>query len=65
VGEDIPLHARILCLVEYVDEIHMNGIAGEEFETESVKLVQAESGKKFDPAVVDAYLSLLNKAQAA
>ncbi len=58
VGDDIPLPARIICLVEHLDDLHMNGIVGEAFDAAAEKLAQDGAGTKFDQTVVDAYLSL-------
>jgi HD-GYP domain-containing protein (c-di-GMP phosphodiesterase class II) len=58
VGEDIPLASRIICLVEHLDELHMNGLVGEAYYSAAEKMAQDGAGTKFDKAVVDAYLSL-------
>ena len=58
VGDDIPLSARILCLCEHLDELHVRGLAGESYDQESRKLATEGAGTKFDRDVVDAFLSL-------
>lgn len=58
VGDDIPLPSRIICLVEQLDELHIQGLAGEAYDEAAEKLATAGSGTKFDKAVVDAFLSL-------
>ncbi len=58
VGDDIPLGARILCLVEHLDELHINGLAGEQFDEAAEKMAQEGAGTKFDKDVVNAFLSL-------
>lgn len=58
VGEDIPMASRIICLVEHLDELHMNGMAGEAYDAAAEKMAQDGIGTKFDKAVVEAYLSL-------
>jgi len=61
VGSDIPLEARIIGLAEEVDELHIKGLAGEEYDSAAVKLAKDGSGKKFDPKVVDVFLSFYNR----
>jgi putative methionine-R-sulfoxide reductase with GAF domain len=58
VGDDIPLAARILCLVENLDELHMTGLAGDDYMTAAKALAKDGSGTKFDPKVVEAFLAL-------
>lgn len=58
VGDDIPLASRIVCLVEHLDELHLNGLAGEAFDAAAEKMAQDGAGTKFDKAVVEAFLSL-------
>ncbi len=58
VGEDIPLPSRIVCLAEHLDELHMQGLAGDAYAEQAAQLAQDGSGSKFDPAVVDAFLAL-------
>lgn len=58
VGNDIPLAARIVCLAEHLDELHMKGLVGEEYEAQAAKMAAEGAGTKFDKDVVDAFLSL-------
>lgn len=58
VGDDIPLAARIICLVEHIDDLRMNGYTGDAFETAAQHLAQEGAGTKFDKSVVEAFLSL-------
>lgn len=58
VGDDIPLAARIICLVENLEELRINGLVGEAFDAAAEKMAQDGAGTKFDKAVVDAFLSL-------
>jgi HD-GYP domain-containing protein (c-di-GMP phosphodiesterase class II) len=58
VGDDIPLASRIICLAEHLDELHLQGIAGEEYEKEARKIATEGAGTKFDKAVVETFLNL-------
>jgi HD-GYP domain-containing protein (c-di-GMP phosphodiesterase class II) len=58
VGDDIPLASRILCLVEHIDELRVNGYMGEAFDAAAQELAQSGAGTKFDKTVVEAFLSL-------
>jgi HD-GYP domain-containing protein (c-di-GMP phosphodiesterase class II) len=58
-GEDIPLGARILSLVETVEEIRMMGFRGEELSKSAAAAVKDGSGKSFDPKIVEAFLSVM------
>lgn len=60
VGADIPLGARIIGLVENIDTLHIKGLVGDEFNNEAMKIAKEGSGTKFDPDVVNAFLSLYN-----
>jgi response regulator RpfG family c-di-GMP phosphodiesterase len=64
-GEQIPLASRILCLVEYLEEIRFSGLQGAELSSMQARLAKEESGVKFDPQVVDAYLSLVSAGRGA
>lgn len=61
-GADIPLSARIVCLAEQLDELHMRGLTGEEYDAQAAKLATDGIGTKFDKDVVEAYLSLSSPA---
>jgi len=58
VGDDIPLGARIICLAEYLDELHVRGLAGEGFRIAAEKMAVDGAGTRFDKGVVDAFLCL-------
>lgn len=58
VGDDIPLASRIICLVEHLDELRMNGLVGDLYDAAAEKLIHDGAGTKFDKAVVEAYQSL-------
>lgn len=64
-GEKIPLAARIIGLMEYVEELRLSGVAEPELGPMQIQLVKNESGKKFDPAVAEAYLAVAAVPQAA
>ncbi len=64
-GEQIPLASRIICLVEYMEEIRFSGLQGSELSAMQTRLAKEESGVKFDPQVVDAYLSLVSAGRGA
>lgn len=61
-GEDIPLGARILAVAESYDAMvslrpHRAALTGEQARQELV----SQAGKQFDPAVVDAFMSVLDR----
>jgi hypothetical protein len=53
-GEEIPLSARIIAVVEAYEEVISEGGTRSSAEAE----IQRDSGKLFDPVVVDAFLEL-------
>ncbi|MBL0058454.1 MAG: GAF domain-containing protein [Elusimicrobia bacterium] len=57
-GEAIPLGARIVALVEQLEELRLNGLSEKELAVLQAQLARNGSGTKFDPRVVEAYLSL-------
>ena len=64
-GEDIPVSARLMAMADVYDAIisrrvYKNPIPHEE----AVEIIRAESGKQFDPAVVDAFLELADHFQS-
>lgn len=59
-GEAIPLGARILCLVEAVEEIRMTGLRGQDLYRKAVAEASAAAGKSFDPKVVAAFTGLIS-----
>jgi putative two-component system response regulator len=61
-GEDIPLDARILCIADYFDSItsarpYRNPMSDQE----AVDLIRSESGRIFDPSLVELFLDALQK----
>jgi response regulator RpfG family c-di-GMP phosphodiesterase len=58
-GEDIPLGARILGLVEAVEEMRMLGVPAEELERSAVREANGGKGTRFDPGVVEAFVEVL------
>lgn len=59
-GEDIPLGARVLAVVEALEDLRMNGgVPREELYARAIQEIQAGKGKRFDPAVGDAIIELL------
>ncbi len=58
-GDAIPLGARILCLVESLEEIRMMGLRGPELISRAVEEAKAGSGTRFDPRVVEAAVQVL------
>jgi putative nucleotidyltransferase with HDIG domain len=56
-GEEIPLEARIVSLADYFDALATARPYKKPFsKEESIQYVKSMTGKKFDPAVVDAFL---------
>jgi HD-GYP domain-containing protein (c-di-GMP phosphodiesterase class II) len=58
VGDDIPLASRIICLCEHLDEVHMRGLVGDDYNAAAEKCAVEGAGSRFDKSVVDAFLSL-------
>jgi PAS domain S-box-containing protein len=60
-GEDIPLGARIFQVVETWDLMQVDLPYRKAFEKEDVlEYIQSESDKRFDPRVVEKFLSMIN-----
>ena len=58
-GEEIPLAARIMALADVYDALRSKRSYKKAFSHEqTVKIIQGEAGKHFDPTVVDAFLSI-------
>lgn len=64
-GDAIPLGARILGLVEAVEELRMVGLRGSELYERALQETQAGSGRRFDPAVVEAFAELIRRKTTA
>ncbi len=58
-AEKIPLGARILHLVECVEELRMVGLRGYDLHAKAVQEAKAGSGTSFDPRVVEAFIPLV------
>ena len=59
-GDAIPLGARVLALVESVEEIRMmTGLKGEALKSRALQDARDGSGSRFDPEVVQAFVELL------
>jgi len=59
-GEQIPMGARVLGLIEYYDALTSDRPYHKAIPVDAaVALVEQESGKAFDPRVVDAFLRIL------
>jgi response regulator RpfG family c-di-GMP phosphodiesterase len=57
-GEQIPLGARIICLIENLEELRFAGIKDPELTAMQIQMAKNGSGNRFDPKVVETYLSL-------
>ena len=63
-GEEIPLGARILCLVDYFDALTSERPYHQAMTVEAaVSLIEQESGKALDPRAVDTFLQILPEAR--
>lgn len=65
-GEEIPLAARIFAAVDNYDALtsdrpYRTAVSHEE----ALKYIQEQSGKKFDPNVVDAFMKLMKEQEAS
>lgn len=58
----IPLGARILAVVEVLEDLRMAGLDGEQLLDRGAKEIQSGRGTRFDPAVADAAVELLGGA---
>ena len=64
-GDQIPMGARILCLLEYLEDVRFTLGEAPDLMDKQIETAKAGSGTKFDPQVVDAYLTLMNAAKRA
>ncbi len=62
-GGDIPLGARILGLVEGVEELRMAGLRGDELYKKAVQEARAGAGSRFDPKVVETFVDLMGNPE--
>ena len=59
-GEQIPLPARMFCIVDVWDALRSNRPYRKAWNTERVlRYIQANSGRHFDPVVVEAFLKII------
>lgn len=58
-SQQIPLGARILAVVEYVEELKINNVSKDEI----IKLLQQHSGTKFDPEIVKVVNEILSSSE--
>ncbi len=58
-GEAIPRGARILALVEAMEELRLVGLPEGQLEKRSTQEAETGRGTRFDPRVVDAFLEVL------
>ena len=58
-GDEIPLSARIMALVDVYDALRSKRPYKEPFSHEkAVEIIKEDSGRKFDPNIVDVFLEL-------
>jgi hypothetical protein len=62
-GREIPLHARIIAVSDAFDAITSNrSYRGKSNRKKAIEILKAQSGKQFDPEVVEAFLSALPRS---
>jgi HD-GYP domain-containing protein (c-di-GMP phosphodiesterase class II) len=64
-GADIPLGARILAVVESVEELRMVGLRGQGLYAKALREVRDGSGRSFDPKVAAAFAEIIEAKSAA
>ncbi len=65
-GEDIPLSARIVALVDFFDALTMDRVYRPRFsDTDAIALVCEQRGRHFDPDLVDVFLDCVEVLIAA
>ena len=62
-GDAIPLGARILHLVEDVEELRMMGLRGDELYKKAAQEAREGAGKSYDPKVVEVFTEVLANQQ--
>ena len=61
-GEEIPMCARIVAIVDVYDALRSKRVYKDGFShKKSIEIIKSESDKHFDPIVVDAFLSINHK----
>ncbi|MBI5200486.1 MAG: GAF domain-containing protein [Elusimicrobia bacterium] len=58
-AEAIPLGARILCVVESMEELYMMGLRNEDLFKRAIDEIKNGAGTRFDPNVAEAAVALL------
>jgi response regulator RpfG family c-di-GMP phosphodiesterase len=64
-GDAIPLGARILCLVESMEELRMVGLRGPQLYKQAVLEAEQGKGSSYDPQVVEAFVELMQNPGGA
>lgn len=65
-GEDIPLAARILCVADVFDALTTDRPYRKAFATaDALKLMQADTGRQFDPEILAAFMRIAHKLPGA
>ncbi|MBI4055087.1 MAG: GAF domain-containing protein [Elusimicrobia bacterium] len=62
-AEGIPRGARILALVEAVEELRLSGLSGEDLKRQALVLAKNGAGKRFDPKVARAFVDWAQQAE--
>lgn len=64
-GEEIPIFGRIVCLADVYDALSSRRVYKEAWdESDVLKTIEQESGKQFDPELVEIFFSRLNILRA-
>lgn len=65
-GDDIPIGARILAVVDDFDELQLGVLVGERMsEAEAREFLKSNRGHRYDPRVVDAFFNVLAEEQGS
>jgi putative nucleotidyltransferase with HDIG domain len=65
-GEDIPLAARILCVADVFDALTTDRPYRKAFAiADALKLMQADTGRQFDPEILAAFMRIAHKLPGA
>lgn len=62
-ADEIPLGARILALVEAVEDLRMIGLQGAEFKDKAIQEAQNGAGNRFDPVVVQVFVDYVQSRE--
>lgn len=64
-GDDIPLAARIMCIADYYDALRSERVYKAAFsQEETVRYINEQAGKKFDPVIADIMLKHIDEFEA-